>query len=148
MWNRVKHRKSADVFYRGLCKNCLERPFFAKIPCFSLFLTLSFVSRAQFFHKPKVKGFLHRQEYRTSHGNPMGCFFCPGIRGFLSATVPVYAQYSRHYCQNATGSIPCPKSRCQFILLFIVICGIIINKNKGNILLPFFIAPPPAGLFL
>lgn len=90
---------------------------------------------------------VHRQEYRASHGNPAGCFFCPGFRGFLLATVSVYTSHRTQSHHNSPRSIPCPKHRCQFILLFIVICGIIISKNKGNILLPFFIAPPHAGLF-
>ena len=123
-------------------------PFFAKIPCFSLFLTLSFVCWAQVFHKPKVKGFLHRQEYDASRGNPTGCSFSPYFRRFLWATLPVYIASCQQSAQFHHNYILCPKTRCQFILLFIVICGIIISKNKGNILLPFFIAPPPAGLFI
>ena len=47
-------------------------PFFAKIPCFSLFLPVSFVSWAQVFHKPKVKGFLHRHNKKS---RPAGVFF-------------------------------------------------------------------------
>lgn len=36
-----------------------------------------------------------RQECRASHDNSVGCFFGPGIRGFLCAMVPVYAHHWR-----------------------------------------------------
>lgn len=88
-----------------------------------------------------------RQEYRASHGKPSGCFFFPRIWGFLLATVPVYAHSPTQSCQNLRMCIPRPKSRCQFILHFTVICGIITGKIKGDICRRFFIAPPSAGLF-
>ena len=89
-----------------------------------------------------------RQEYRASHGNPAGCFFCPGFRGFLSPTVPVYVRHRAQYHQNPRTCIPCPKSRCQFILLFIVICGITISKNNGDILSPFLLSHRMLGFFI
>ena len=50
---------------------------FPVFPCFFMILAVLIVSWAQVFHKPKVKDSLHRQEYKTSHGNPTGCFFAP-----------------------------------------------------------------------
>ena len=51
---------------------------FPVFPCFSLFLPVSFVSWTQVFHKPKVKGFLHRQENQTPN---MGVLFLCRNRG-------------------------------------------------------------------
>ena len=108
---------------------CVKLPkkyrFLQKIPCFSLFLTLSFVCRAQVFHKPKVKGFLHRQEYDASRGNPTGCSFSPRSRRFLTATLPVYIAGYTKTAQTSHNYIPCPKSRCQFWLIFYAICDTI-----------------------
>lgn len=84
---------------------------------------------------------VHRQEYRRSHGIPVGCFFCTRIRGFLCAMVPMYARHHAQSHQNPSHCIPCPKHRCQFILLFIVICGIIHTMNKGDVCRCFFIDP-------
>ena len=122
-------------------------PFFAKIPCFSLFLPVSFVSWAQVFHKPKVKGFLHRQEYLTSRGNPTGCSFSPYFRRFYCMMLPVYTCYYTKSNQNPQHCIPCPKSRCQFILIFMRIYGIIVGKERTRCA-HFFYFIPPRGIFL
>ena len=37
---------------------------FPVFPCFFMILAVLIVCWAQVFHKPKVKGFLHRQEYK------------------------------------------------------------------------------------
>ena len=81
----------------GCVKIAPKYPFFAKIPCFSLFLTLSFVCWAQVFHKPKVKGFLHRQEYRTSRGNPTGCFLPRNLVWILTITDTGLATAQKRY---------------------------------------------------
>lgn len=66
-------------------------PFFAKIPCFSLFLTVPFVCREQVFHKPKVKEFLHRQESVIFLIYKHITRRAPGNRGFFIAYHPVYS---------------------------------------------------------
>lgn len=60
----------------------------------------------------------HRQEYDTSHGNPAGCSFSPRFRRFLLATVPVYTRHYTKSRHNSPRNIPCPKSRCQFLVVF------------------------------
>ncbi len=89
---------------------------------------------------------VHRQEYRASHGIPVGCFFCTRIRGFLCAMVPMYARHHAQSHQNPSHCIPCPKSRCLFILLFIVISGIIHTMNKATSV-AVFLLPAVCGAF-
>ena len=58
--------------------------------------------RTQVFHKPKVKGFLHRQEYCTSRGNPTGCSFSPRFRRFDYAGLTPRVQ-AHHIAEFISG---------------------------------------------
>lgn len=78
---------------------------------------------------------------------PLDVLFCPRIWGFLCTTVPVYARHRVQSYQNPPSCIPRPKSRCQFILHFTVICGIITGKIKGDICRRFFYCPAICGAF-
>ena len=66
-----------------------KMPFFAKIPCFSLFLTVPFVCREQVFHKPKVKDSLRRQEKSFPRQNLSGLCFYADFSHFFATKLPV-----------------------------------------------------------
>lgn len=68
-----------------------------------------------------------------------GYFYWP--RYWCMLTVPPNPAKIPRMC------IPRPKSRCQFILHFTVICGIITGKIKGDICRRFFYCPAICGAF-
>ena len=60
MQSGVKIPKFCGCVLIWVVQKLSKNTAFAKIPCFSLFLTVLVVCRTQVLHKPKVKGFLHR----------------------------------------------------------------------------------------
>ena len=90
-------------------RNCQKYRFFAKIPCFSLFLTVLVVCRAQVFHKPKVKDFLHRHKINT----PQRGVFILWIGGADENPCSTTSRFDQ--C-NAVKSSRLPRSRCVSIV--------------------------------
>lgn len=78
-------------------------------------------------HKSVVRGnpFVSARNMTHPVATPRDVLFLPRSQRFLTAALPVYIAGYAKTAQTPHNYIPCPNSRCQFWLIFYVICDTI-----------------------